>query len=202
MKKIIICKGCGIERLHHAKNFCSTCYTAKLRAEHRGKPCICVSCKKNVIHYSKGLCQHCYSKIEWTKDTKVKNEKYKQYRLSLKEKNIITPEFLRFHYRNLKYGSKVRGRELDMCVEDFVEWGMKQTPICFYCRHPVELNGGRGNINLFTLDRLDCKGSYRLNNIVFCCFMCNLTRRDIFSVEEMKQLGASIEKIKNERKVL
>lgn len=61
---------------------------------------------------------------------------------------------------------------------------------CFYCGDSVNNRG---------LDRIDNKKGHLLENTIVCCELCNMTRGDRFSVDEMKLLGIVIKKIKENR---
>ncbi len=61
---------------------------------------------------------------------------------------------------------------------------------CFYCG---EIDKNRG------LDRIDNTKGHTIENTVVCCELCNMTRGDRFSVDEMKLLGYVIKKIKKDR---
>ena len=49
------------------------------------------------------------------------------------------------------------------------------------------------------LDRKDNTKGYELDNVVGCCGACNIIRGDRFSIEEMKLLGETVRKIKQNR---
>lgn len=49
-------------------------------------------------------------------------------------------------------------------------------------------------------DRIDNKQGHTRNNVVPCCFECNVTRMDNYSYEEMIVLGETIRVIKERRK--
>lgn len=61
---------------------------------------------------------------------------------------------------------------------------------CHYCGTADVLRG---------LDRIDNAIGHSLGNVVSCCHTCNMVRNDLFSVEEMKLLGAVIAQIREAR---
>ena len=64
---------------------------------------------------------------------------------------------------------------------------------CHYCSFPHD-RGGVG------LDRLDNEKGYLLDNVVSCCYECNVARSDHFTYEEMKNvLGPAIRSVKRRR---
>jgi len=61
---------------------------------------------------------------------------------------------------------------------------------CIYC-------GDSENVGC---DRIDNSIGHIKTNVVPCCYTCNVVRNILFTVEEMKELGSTISKIKNKRK--
>lgn len=51
------------------------------------------------------------------------------------------------------------------------------------------------------LDRIDNRRGYTTDNVVSCCAICNMVRNDIFTPQEMKQLGHVIRQIKQKREI-
>lgn len=60
---------------------------------------------------------------------------------------------------------------------------------CEYC-------GDNKNIGC---DRIDNSIGHTKINVIPCCYTCNVVRNNIFTVEEMKELGKSIARIKSKR---
>ena len=73
---------------------------------------------------------------------------------------------------------------------------------CFYCNEPWtyiynRYNVGRGrssikgkkreNLKNLSIDRLDSSKTYSIDNIIFCCQQCNLSKKDI-SIKLIKRL--------------
>ena len=77
--------------------------------------------------------------------------------------------------------------ELDFSKDELKE---RLKSECFYCG---ESDKNRG------LDRIDNMKGHTVENTVVCCELCNMTRGDRFSVDEMKLLGYVIKKIKMNR---
>jgi hypothetical protein len=81
-----------------------------------------------------------------------------------------------------------------------LSWGIKREDYfnlihlpCFYCGMENDTKAGTG------LDRKDNTKGYELDNVVGCCGACNIIRGDRFSIEEMKLLGETVRKIKQNR---
>lgn len=65
---------------------------------------------------------------------------------------------------------------------------------CFYCGLENDVVAGVG------IDRLNNKFGYIADNVVSCCSMCNYTRGNRFTTDEMKLIGIIIKRIKLNRK--
>lgn len=83
---------------------------------------------------------------------------------------------------------EARGLKFDLDVEWFEENVLGKP--CHYCGIAENRMG---------VDRLDNELGHTKDNCVPCCSTCNRVRLDIFSPEEMKELGAVIYKIKKRR---
>lgn len=85
--------------------------------------------------------------------------------------------------------AKKRKIPWNLTLEEFAS--LRHLP-CHYCGHALP-EGGSG------LDRKDCAGDYSLDNVVPCCFECNIAKGSIFSYEEMKTIGPAIARVKDAR---
>lgn len=95
-------------------------------------------------------------------------------------------------YRNRIFTYKVfdskKGLEFDLTVEWFIE-NIKDKS-CIYCE--------RSNIRM-GCDRIDNSKGHLKSNVVPCCKECNITRSDMFTHEEMLQLGKHLRIIYDKR---
>ncbi len=75
---------------------------------------------------------------------------------------------------------------------DFINWYNSQEKVCFYCGRTHE-EATRiykiKNIRRLTIDRIDNKKDYSLENIVLACYFCNKIKGAFFSKEEMIKIG-------------
>lgn len=84
-------------------------------------------------------------------------------------------ETLRGRYRTLRYRAKAKRRKMTITFHQFIK--LMAQP-CFYeCGRRLR---GQG----YSLDRLDNKKGYTLNNVVPCCGECNRVRGADLTVEE------------------
>lgn len=73
----------------------------------------------------------------------------------------------RTKWSNYKSQAKRAGREFVLTYEEFMRfWGQK----CDYCGEIVKTIG---------LDRLDSSKGYSLTNVVSCCIICNIMKKDL-----------------------
>jgi len=82
-----------------------------------------------------------------------------------------------------KSSDKKRGREFNLDNKWFKE-NIISKP-CTYCKSLLNIG----------CDRIDNKKGHTKDNVLPACYNCNVCRQDIFSVEEMKILGKTINKI-------
>lgn len=112
------------------------------------------------------------------KPAKLKYER--EYRNSNKEK-ILIQRYLQIDKR----------KNLDNNLTE--EW-LKENITnkeCIYC----------GETEKIGCDRIDNSKGHTIENVVPCCNICNPVRNNFFTVDEMKELGKIIRKIKLKRKL-
>ena len=87
--------------------------------------------------------------------------------------------------------AKKSGHSFDLSFDQWFELVKKS---CIYC-------GGRLPDAGSGLDRKDNAREYTIDNVVPCCTICNKTKSNVFTYEEMLLLGAVVSKIKEARKL-
>ena len=140
---------------------------------------------KDGYRYECKECQRVYYKNNREKELKRcakyrlnNREKLSKYRLNNRERYLI----------NLyKKNDKDKNRENDLTVEWFKE-NITNKP-CLYC----------GNTKRIGADRIDNTKGHTKDNVVPCCLLCNQTRSNNFTLEEMIRIGKVIREIKNDR---
>lgn len=90
--------------------------------------------------------------------------------------------------RNYKITDKNRNLVCDLTTEWIKENITNKS--CIYC----------GDTEFIGCDRIDNNKGHTKDNVVPCCKLCNQTRNNDFSVEEMHKIGLVIRKIKEQRK--
>jgi 5-methylcytosine-specific restriction endonuclease McrA len=81
----------------------------------------------------------------------------------------------------------------------FFEYVNKYERNCFYCREPwtyivnmyIPRNENKRKkkhqLKNFSIDRLDSSKTYSIDNIIFCCVQCNISKKDV-SIKLIKRL--------------
>ena len=118
--------------------------------------------------------------------------------LSIRIKDIFKPSAI----KNRGYSPECTKEEIKKHFYEYVE---KHGRNCFYCKEPwtyimnryivgsgIHNKSDKGKsrknkIKNFSMDRLDSSKPYSINNIIFCCVECNLSKKDI-SIKLVKRL--------------
>lgn len=86
---------------------------------------------------------------------------------------------------------KKRGFEKsDLAIDWVIENIFKS--VCFYC----------GDTNRIGADRISNDKNHDMDNVVPCCYECNVARGNNFTLDEMKIIGKAIQAVKSNRKLL
>ena len=79
----------------------------------------------------------------------------------------------------VRHNSKEYRKKIQISKNEFISWYKEQIKRCSYC----------GTLNNLTVDRMDNDGTYNLNNIVLACRKCNFIKSNVFSFNEMSEIG-------------
>jgi len=140
------------------------------------------------------LCKMCHNVLICDSMYLYKNTEYGLLKCKISE--IFTPSAI-----------KKRGYSPECTKEEikkhFLEYVKIHGSNCFYCKEPwtytfntyVPGNGRntdkgksrKKSIKNLSIDRLDSSKTYSIDNIVFCCTECNLSKKDI-SIKLIKRL--------------
>jgi len=98
-------------------------------------------------------------------------------------------------YNALKSGDRFyKNIEMGLSKEGFLDWYINEQKTCAYCSIPEEklhLLGSyyKEKCGRLTIDRVDNEVGYDEGNLVLSCYRCNFIKADIFSYEEMLEIG-------------
>lgn len=112
---------------------------------------------------------------------------------------------LKIQYQVIARRAKRQKTPFHITIEDFLKWDEKlghyDFRICPYCglteneSKTFQKLRGKKLLCGFTVDRIDNKKGYTLENIQRICFLCNAIKGLWFTSEEMKILGTYIREI-------
>lgn len=166
------CCKCGILKPINLENF----YSRKLK-EGVGFSTYCRQCRRisRVGEYKRG------------RNTEDIKERKRGYQKMYGQTEIGRAIRLIKAYRS---SDKKRGHQFDLSKEWFIENILRKS--CYYC----------GTNNQIGAERVVNSVGHIKSNIIPCCAVCNSVRSDIFTLEEMKIIGATIRKLRESRDVL
>lgn len=181
------------------------------------KKCACCGEIKDVSCFNKdkqkkdGFCSYCKlcCKIKF-KSYNIDKEKIKKtqkkYYLSLRdnEEKLINYRKKYAAYK-IKYNDTAKGKfwnligrakrakiNFSISLYEFENWFNNKYRKCYYCDKEIEFGDDKNNGNSqnhLTIDRLNNKDGYNINNIVFCCRRCNTIKGAWFSEKEMIEIA-------------
>ena len=104
-------------------------------------------------------------------------------------------------YRYLKCRAKQRNLSFKISCEDFINWYDNELKICIYCKRTAQeaIKDYNGYHTRLSIDRKDNNAGYQLDNMVLCCYNCNVIKGNRYSYKEMQQIAKVIIKIAKER---
>lgn len=95
-------------------------------------------------------------------------------------------------YGNLKDNARKRKQEFPLGQKEFIDWYNYSKKICVYCgiteqqlrfcEHP----SGKQRLSI---DRINNKNPYTINNLALACMTCNSVKSNYFSYTEMLEIG-------------
>ena len=92
-----------------------------------------------------------------------------------------------------KHGTR-NHKPVTITQEEFVKWYNAQPKECVYCgieesNLGIWINNYNRCAKRLTIDCKDNNKGYVLGNIVLSCFICNFIKGNMFSFEEMREIG-------------
>lgn len=104
-------------------------------------------------------------------------------------------------YRYLKSRAKQRKLSFNLSCQEFITWYNNELKICVYCKRTAQeaIKDYNGYHTRLSIDRKDNNKGYQLDNIVLCCYNCNVIKGNRYTYEEMQQIAKIIIKIANKR---
>ena len=105
-----------------------------------------------------------------------------------------------------KKNYNIRYKPITITKDEFVEWYNSQIKVCVYCDLPEnqikKIHGGHlDRVFRLTVDCVDNILGYAKGNLVLACNRCNLIKSNVFTFEEMKEIGKKYLKPKWQHKL-
>lgn len=98
----------------------------------------------------------------------------------------------------LRTSAHKRNNLFSITEEVFTKWYEKQIKKCVYCNRTAE-ESKDFTYRRLSIDRKDNNKGYELNNLVLACYRCNVIKSNIFTYDEMLEIGKLLKKIFKKR---
>jgi hypothetical protein len=107
-------------------------------------------------------------------------KKIKAYNSSEKGREMVkkSNHSLSVRWNRSRYSANKKGVSFTLT---FIEYCEEIAKPCFYCNEYFQKRSTTG----IGLDRVDNEKGYDLNNVVSCCCLCNMTKSNWISAQEM-----------------
>lgn len=93
----------------------------------------------------------------------------------------------------LKRNASKRNLAFEISMEDFSMWWSSQPQVCIYCSIPIErlaiIDKAKKLSKRLSIDRKNNDIGYTIENIALCCMMCNFIKSNLFTFDEMLEIG-------------
>ena len=117
-------------------------------------------------------------------------ERYRSNKDTINSRRRANPNSLR---SILIRNAKKRSIPFDIDKTDFYKWWNEQEKVCTYCGVGIErmkiVDRKKKMAKRLTIDRKDNSRGYSLDNICLACMLCNFIKSNIFTYEEMLEIG-------------
>ena len=115
---------------------------------------------------------------------------YRENKETINDRKRKNPKTL---YATIKRNAHNRNIEISITKDEFIDWWDKQEQICVYCSVPVSrlayTDISRKLSQRLSIDRKDNDIGYCSGNLVLACLRCNFIKSNLFTFDEMKEIG-------------
>lgn len=109
----------------------------------------------------------------------------------LKSKKVRSSSRDELRRKWLTISNRAKEKKFGICkYEDFVLWWIITPDVCYYCGGEMKKVHEKGNI--ISIDRKDNNVGYVIENMVKACFVCNDTKGQYFTEDQMKKMAKCI----------
>jgi hypothetical protein len=106
-------------------------------------------------------------------------------------KNLDLTGAIRYKFYQAKYRSKQKKYEFNLSIEEIKVLWEKQNGKCFYTG--IEMVTLPNHYNYFSMDRYDSSKGYTSGNIVLCCHVINIMKKDMSEEDFIKYCRAVVD---------
>jgi 5-methylcytosine-specific restriction endonuclease McrA len=115
---------------------------------------------------------------------------YAENRDAVADRRRTNPKSL---YSIIRRNARNRSIDFPLLLEDFVSWFLESKKVCRYCGIPVErlrvVDKSKKMAKRLSIDRIDNNRGYEIDNIALACMLCNFIKSNIFTGDEMMEIG-------------
>ena len=165
--------------------------------------------KKQKKFYKKSKCKECSKKLlniwrnssetskKWNLKYRIQNKDYYYKKKKEWEKKMIAKDPEYEVGEHIKDGARQRNLSHPHSANEYRDWFKSiKNKVCTYCGCDNEqvnkfLKKKKINkkFNRLSVDRIDSKIGYKLNNIVIACYVCNLSKSSIINHSDFKVIA-------------
>jgi 5-methylcytosine-specific restriction endonuclease McrA len=106
-----------------------------------------------------------------------------------------------------RYRDKMRSvpHRVNVSLPDFVAWYASQSDQCAYCGltfqelRRLRVRRAGGYYVSWDVDRVDPGKAYELGNLALSCFVCNMSKGEWLTPEEMLTIGEAVRRVWRQR---
>lgn len=153
--------------------------------------------------YQKEYCRKNKKKIQktkkrWERKNREKCRERKRKWFERNKEKVKRKSYLPFYIFTILKRTSIKKNYLGLISRDkFVEWYNSQEKVCVYCGIKTdELKDYSFHSTIearrLSIDRIDNSKGYLEGNLALACLFCNFIKRDIFTYDEMKEIGQII----------
>lgn len=196
-----ICSKCGVEKntteyytesrsngAVYVRAICKECHKTRVRAYEKNN--------RSVINARKREPDSTYQK--WRREYSHVNQN-RIYDQNKKWRQTPNGIWCSIQSRAKKYNIP-----LDIKRADFINWYTNVEKVCVYCGIDEDSNKSYRGHNSYrlTIDRMDSNAGYKMSNIVLACAVCNTTKSNVLTYEQMLIVGKMVKENREKNLIL
>ncbi len=135
----------------------------------------CGSCKLilDKKNFNGNTCKKCINKLH-------------QERWRFKKQNGSLEDLIKYRLKNVKSRAKRNKIDFSLTGQDVLKMFTDQNGKCYYTGKEMSLKVFPGNLDIFSVDRIDSNKGYSIDNCVLCRFIINIMKNSLTIPEFIK----------------